>query len=149
MMSIYSQRDQRWAAQEIGLSGLTIGRYGCTITCLAMLASYFGQDINPGAMETLLKFTPQGLIIWQSADFAKFAFESRVRYRDNALISAALKDPKRAVILEVAGHSHWVVATGWQPETNCFKIADPWLGDHSNMKRYGDVINGMAFFKST
>jgi hypothetical protein len=146
MMTIFSQRDPRWAAREIGLSKLTVGRFGCTLTSVAMLSTYFGENLDPGSILSLLKFTPGGLLIWKSADFAKFRFERRVYYRDNASISAALKDLNRAVILEVAQKSHWVVATGWQPETYCFKIADPWLGDHSNMKRYGDNITGMAFF---
>jgi ABC-type bacteriocin/lantibiotic exporter with double-glycine peptidase domain len=145
-MLTYCQRDPRWATHEIGLSGLTIGRYGCTITCVAMLASYFGQILTPSAVENLLKFTPQGLIIWKSADFSKFRFENREHCQDNYNISAALKDPKRAVILEVSHHSHWVVATGWQEEGYCYKIADPWFGDHSNMVRYGNNITGAAYF---
>lgn len=147
-MLSFSQRDPRWATRLIRGSNVTIGRYGCTITCIADLSTYFGDNLTPQNVNDICKFTPSGLVYWASCKFGHFVFDRRAYGRNDGEIIAALKDPKRAVILQVAAASHWVVATGWQPETKDYKIADPWLGDHSNMGRYNHDITGAAYFKA-
>ncbi len=147
-MLSYSQHDLRWANQLIRGTNLSIGRFGCTITCIADLSTYFGDNLTPADVNEIIKFTANGLVYWTSCSFGHFVFDRRTYGRDYAAISAAILDPKQAVILQVARASHWVVATGWQPEINDFKIADPWLGDFSNMARYRKDITGAAFFRS-
>jgi len=146
-MQSYSQRNPLWASKNIKGSNVSIGRFGCTLTCIADLSTYFGDNLNPGKINEICKFTPSGLIYWMSANFSSFVFDRRFYGRNNAEILKALADPDRAVILQVAAGSHWVVATGWQKEIADFKIADPWLGDWSNMARYGRDVTGFATFK--
>ena len=146
-MLSFSQRDPRWATRLIGGSFLTLGRYGCTITCIADLSTYFGDNLTPLQVNKICKFTSGGLVYWASCRFAHFVFDRRAYGRSNLQIHTALKDPDRAVLLQVASASHWCVATGWQKEIADFKIADPWLGDFSNMARYGKDITGAAYFK--
>lgn len=146
-MESYSQRDQRWANEKIGSSDLTVGRFGCTLTCIADLTTYFKPDLTPRQILEKCKFTPQGLIIWASCNFDNFVFERREYNRNDTQIYQAIADPNRAVILQVANKSHWVVATGWNYWQHLFKIADPWLGDRATMKRYADNITGAAHFR--
>ena len=111
-----------------------------------MLSDYFGCFIWPAQIATERKFyTAGGLIIWRNLDFSCFKFERREYGRDDDNIRAAIRDPDRAVILEVA-HSHWVVATGhnW---LRGYSIADPWLGDRATMRRYNNRITGAAYFQ--
>ena len=146
-MKSYSQRDPSWANIKIGNSNLTIGRFGCTLTSIADLSTYFRDFLTPLAVRNICKFTPNGLLIWESCVFENFRFESREYGRFDHNIQQALKDPDRAVILQVANGSHWVVATGKPLFGNKYKIADPWLGDFTDMSRYGNNITGAAYFK--
>lgn len=44
----YNQRDSAWGNQTIGLSGETMKEVGCLVTSMAMIASHYGKQINPG-----------------------------------------------------------------------------------------------------
>lgn len=145
MLKSFSQRDQAWANLTLKPSKLTMGRFGCTTTCIADLSTYFGDNLNPAQVNAKIKYTADGLIIWQSCSFNTFVFERREFGRNEKNIKAALQDPNRAVILQVASGSHWVVCIG--EIAGIFKIADPWLGDKSSMARYNNNITGAAYFK--
>lgn len=140
-----SQRDPKWASGILGKSKLTMGRYGCTTTCLSMLSDYFNMYLNPAEMSRKIKYTIDGLIIWASVYFPTFKFEKRVYGFKTEPIDISLKDPKKAVILQVQGN-HWVVALGRIPLTNTYRIADPWFGDVSTTLRYKNQITGSAHF---
>ncbi len=146
-METYSQRDCRWAGMQIGESRLTMGRFGCLITGIAMLTTHFKPDRTPAEMLTRLRFTPGGLVIWASARFENFAFRKREHSRNDTEIAKHLKHPDLAVILQVATYSHWVVATGIQPASGLVNIADPWLGDRASMARYKNDITGAVYFE--
>lgn len=145
-MLSFSQRDPRWANILIGKSRLTIGRYGCTITSIADLSTYFGDNLTPDQINGKIRFTPDGLVIWASCVFGHFLFERREYGRNDREIAAALAHPDRAVILQVANKSHWVVASGFDRPNKLFRIADPWLGDRATMARYKNDITGAAYF---
>lgn len=62
---IYSQRDPQWAAQRLGtVNGITIGGYGCILTCQAMKAGYYNHEIKPNALDDI--FTNRN--IYQQGD---------------------------------------------------------------------------------
>lgn len=146
MFKSFSQRDTQWAAKVMPPSTLTLGRYGCTTTCIADLSTYFGDNLTPARIADLIRFTVNGLIVWQTCNFAHFAFDRREIGRNDANIQAAINDPNRAVILEVAHGTHWVVAIDNAPG-NMYRIADPWLGDKTSLARYNGNITGAAYFK--
>lgn len=148
-MQTYSQRDPGWAYFNIKGSKLSIGRFGCTLTAVADLSTYFGDNFTPNDINQKTNFTSGGLIIWNSCFYPTFHFERREYGRNDENILRAIQDPSAAVILQVAEGSHWVVATGWQKENKTFKIADPWLGDFSNLARYNNSITGAAYFRRT
>lgn len=145
-MTIYSQRDPRWANLLMGNSGLTVGRAGCVITDIAMLTTYFLPAKTPMKLLHQLKFTNEGKIIWASASFENFAWYKRVYNRDEREIEVHIKNPRLAVILEVANRSHWVVATGYELLSKKIRIADPWTGDRASMDRYRNNITGASYF---
>lgn len=144
-MLLLSQRDPKWADTRLGKSKLTIGKFGCTITCIAMLSDYFGHDVTPDQIATkLARFTPEGLLIWQSLNLPTMKFEKRLYGQHPDAIAESLRDPNKAVILEVQG-KHWVVALG-KDVLGRMRIADPWFGDRSTMNRYKGQITGSAHF---
>lgn len=146
-MQIFSQHDPRWNFERIGNSPLTVGRYGCTLTCVAMLTTYFLPEKTPGQLARSLQFTADGLLVWSSCQFENFIFERRVYGRDDLGIRLHLADPNLAVILQVARRTHWVVATSRFSGDGTYQVADPWTGNKATMRRYGDDISGAAFFK--
>lgn len=53
-MSLFSQRDSRWATERLGtVDGATIGQYGCYTTAQAMSATNYGIDTDPKRLDQL------------------------------------------------------------------------------------------------
>lgn len=59
----YSQRDSRWSQQKLGTSTLTIGDYGCAITCIAMMARVRPDKVN-NIMVSSGAFHQNALVKW-------------------------------------------------------------------------------------
>jgi len=147
-MIIYSQRDERWADKQIGQSDLKMGRYGCTVCCVAMLTTYFRDNFTPDELLKKLQFTSDGLLIWSSCVFPYFKFNLRDYSPSKSVILAHLKDPKLAVILKVGNINHWVVAYHYNKITGRFLVADPWFGKLVDLKLYDNKITGAVYFTS-
>lgn len=144
-MKILSQRDPLWAKVPIGESSLTLGRYGCTITSISMLTDYFGGWSPPDVMARKQKFTKDGLIIWQALNLPTVSFEKRLFGRNDVEIEKSLKDPDKAVILQVENY-HWVVCLG-KDLLGRYRIADPWFGDKSSVTRYKSITGSAHFVR--
>ena len=147
-MIILSQRDSKWSAEKLGQSVCTVGRYGCVTVCLSMLSDYFkeqkGSFVNPAKLARGLKFTNDGLIIWSSLPLLlQFSLSKRLYQRNDVEIGISLKDPKKAVILQVENF-HWVVALRRLP-FGVYLIADPWTGTKRLSTAYKN-ITGSAHF---
>ena len=129
-----SQRDEKWASEKLGKSYVTVGRYGCLVTSLSMLSSYYGGYKSPKALAKGLSYTKDGLVIWSSLPkMLPFELDRRLYRRDDKAIKASLKDPDTAVILEVDNY-HWVVAIGFYKFAPwVYRIVDPWTGRVTNM----------------
>jgi hypothetical protein len=57
----YSQRDPAWADEPLGHgSQLTIGSWGCLLTCYAMMLTAYGKRITPLELNQSLKSLPEG-----------------------------------------------------------------------------------------
>lgn len=146
-MKSYSQRDPLWANRTIGSTQQTLGKVGCAITAIADISTYFGSNYTPAMVEHTAHFNSNAEILWASCDFLDFKFVSRDASFIAEHINAAMKDPQMAVILCVAGGSHWVAPLRWNWLFNCWTICDPWFGDVSTMRRYKNDIVGAAFFR--
>lgn len=143
-----SQQDPRWANVTLGNSRYTIGRYGCTTTCLSMLSDYFKCYQAPDKVaKGGAKYTLDGYIIWESLNFSSMAFEARVRSRDDKMIQTSLNDRTRAVILNVNNGAHWVVAVNKVLFSNDYWVIDPWSGNKVKAcKTYKNIV-GSAHLK--
>lgn len=142
-----SQRDPRWASHRMLPSALTLGRYGCTTTCISMLSDYYGHFRTPNVMASAhIPYTKDGLIIWDKMKLQGFNFQKRLRATDHKAIQDSLKHKNTSVILEVDG-CHWVVALSRVPFTNTYRIADPWDGKVKYSTAY-KRITGSAHFTS-
>lgn len=144
-MILLSQRDPRWADKPIGASNIKLGRYGCTVTCISMLTDYAGAWQRPDEIASHKDwFTKDGLVLWSKLSLPAITFEKRLYGKNDDEIMKSLKDPNKAVILQVQNY-HWVVCIGknW---SGSYRIADPWTGKKANISKYNNEITGSAHF---
>jgi len=153
----YSQMDSRWGSELLGFNTepqYNIHNYGCLITCLAMIHSYYGAKVDPSLMNNLLKdakgYAGGGNYIWGT--FPKILKKvTEHLYRTPApLTDDRIEDIKNAidegypVMVQldynprtVGLDMHYVLFIGYNPEDeNDFTILDPLGGKVVSLKKY-------------
>jgi len=152
-----SQRDARWATTLMGGGNLTVGRYGCTTTCISMLTDYFKCKQSPKeiALNKNNYIKNDSNINWMTLDFPTFSF----RWREGSYFSETPLDmemiksymvkgtqgnPDRAVLLEVDNHSHWLL--GLWPIGDDILAVDPWTKKTCEVLKEYKNITGAALF---
>lgn len=156
-LRLYSQRDPRWAAAPLG--DTTIGKAGCYITCVAMLASLAGYSDTPD--QTLAKLMQAGamsgpLLLYPEripTAYPKLEWRGRLDYRN---VPADVDRVRRELasgptIIEVdfdprapGFNQHFVLGLGFVDDD--IEIADPWDG-HAKLllrSRYAFPKGGLA-----
>jgi len=137
----FTQRDPRWANKKLGFSNLTIGGYGCTLTCLSSLISYvYQEEYQPDKVNDLLKKANAyvgGLVLWSRIPLAfnKLRWIKRVYAYNNLETSIYVYIRKMPVLVEVnavkiGAARHWVLFLGNQ------KCLDPWSGNIISTSTY-------------
>lgn len=114
------QKDQRWAADQLGTSTGTLGSHGCLVSSVAMACSDLGVELTPKELNERLKkadgFLPQGWVVWNAlprvtdkklaADYHPAA--------SHAVMDAALERGAYPVVkyFLLGGIQHWCVIVG-------------------------------------
>jgi len=112
-----------------------------------MLSDYFGSFSAPDEIASHKDwYTPTGLVLWPKFVFPHMRFDGRYFGRNDEAIMAALKDPNRAVILNVDNGAHWVVALRKTFFGNDYVVLDPWWGDKRTACGSYKNIVGFATF---
>lgn len=62
----YSQKDSRWGNSRIGQSSYRIKDYGCALTSVSMIFSYYGEKITPGEI-TKERIFDYAMIEWPNS----------------------------------------------------------------------------------
>lgn len=116
-------KDGRWANNQMGSSGTTIGKSGCAITSVAMLMAYRGIPVDPGKLNAWLSrnggYSSDGSLKWASAaNFGSMCW-SGFGWLGTSTLTSPL-DTKRSIdsgqLLVVASarfSPHWVVLVGY------------------------------------
>lgn len=141
-MEILSQRDIRWKNKTINGTTSTIGDYGCTLTCLAMLA-----DTTPDIVEGKLEFSVDR-IIWTSINKTdlpiRFPDMGRVYSYDNDKVKEAIEKNGGCLvevdfdgITSTPNDRHWVLFVGKG------KAYDPWTGTEILTTKY-PILKGFC-----
>lgn len=146
---IYSQRDPQWASQRLGtVNGITIGGYGCILTCNAMKAGYYGHQITPNALDDI--FTNRGIYVQgdllpDSGIHQVFDDIQLVEVKNFAGIPTDMnylkeksQDPTLTVTIEVdfdhnpsdGIQTHFVELHSY--DGNTLRIYDPWYGQEDD-----------------
>lgn len=146
-MTLYNQTDPRWSMEKLGKSQSTVGRYGCLITAIMTLNSWYGGTETPGWAARNLSFTSGGLLFWKSLSekMRKIRFVYRYYKEDREKILSILQSNDNAAILEVpfAGAKHWLALVGYS-RLNGYRVADPLHGDIVWLKSRYSSVSGFA-----
>lgn len=134
-----------YGATKIGKTSRTLAEVGCTITCVAMSSSYFGEYRTNKELASALQFTADAKIIWSSIGkaFKRFEFLLRFYTNDRAIITEALSNPNKTVLLNVDHGGHWVLAVR-RLYGDTYWVADPWTGTR---KIYSGVVGGAVLVR--
>lgn len=146
-MTLYSQRDPRWSNTKLGTSNVTIGGYGCTLTCLSMLANIPPDEANK-RMIAGGAFAKQNLVDWTKLSNTTLNLSLEWRgwtYDNNAVKSAISRFGACLVEVDFDGTErtddrHWVIFIGNQ------KMWDPWTGTERPTSTY-PILRGFSVIK--
>lgn len=157
---VMGQKDTKWANQQLGTVAGTIGQYGCLLTCMSMLASYYGHNINPAEMDNWLKNNSgyvQGNLYRNDAfarEFPDCGYKDPIFCTNYTApldkINAELKAGRPVVVMVDFDHdpndgiqTHFVLIVGLNDD-GVYIINDPWYGDQVFFTgRYG-IDQGLA-----
>ena len=116
----YSQKDPRWARDELGRSGDTLASDGCVVTSVAMALGNLGFDTTPGDLNDRLtktgNYTPRGWLIWNGVSEVTGG-RARAHYYDTVsdpLIGQCLARGDYPLVRFILpnGRSHWAMVVG-------------------------------------
>lgn len=146
-----SQRDEKYKLKKLGTSSVSIGNYGCLLTCHAMLLNYYGKDFTVDSLNEFYKSKgvfDQGSLInfWAAANcFDDITADEYINcYTTPApldTIDKYLAEGKPVIALvdfsPTAGvQTHFVLIIG---KENDYLINDPWTGEtYFFTAKYGD-----------
>lgn len=138
-INVYSQRDARWANEKMSPSRLTVGNYGCLMTCLA--ATY---RQSPATLNSYLSryggYTSGGLLIHTVA--ARFDGARGMQYAGTGRLPSNAQSVGRGIrrravyivrSLRPLGATHWVLV--YKATSGQAYYMDPWDG---TTRRVGD-----------
>lgn len=131
-MNPLSQRDPRWKDIKLGNSNVTIGAYGCFITCIAYLLGTTPDIVNDRLKATKDGYVQNNLVSWSKLPeaFPGVAVSHVLEPYNNDVVKANLP-----VLVTVDGSPigsplHAVVYIGNQ------KLMDPWTGTIEPTSKY-------------
>lgn len=151
-MIYYWQKDPKWANIKLGTSNVTIGGYGCLISSVSSVLTYWGKDINPAQLNdglnkvggyqdgNLLKFNAiEKLYPDIKMDWNNYLKSGITKERIDAILAT-----NHPVIVQVDYNpattvmdQHWVVIIG--KSAKGYTIMDPITGKCEEFsERYGD-----------
>lgn len=111
----YSQTDSRWANLKLGKTRYTISQIGCVVCGLAQIQSYQqGKQITPAKMLKTLSFDGNGCVYWPSGSHVN----TSSNYSANIYKQLAKGKPVLVGAFTPSGKQHWVVATGYDVNSN-------------------------------
>src|SRR3972149_6120271 len=122
----YNQRDARWFYTAMGYSRLATGEYGCLVTSMAMVASHYGKNINPGDISS----TPSAF--FSNTAWLNYSFTVRGVYMSRTERYSGLNrtgidrevSAGRPGVVAVMNLGHYVVIKG--KSGSQYIMNDPW-----------------------
>lgn len=134
----YSQFDPRWANVPIGNSTSLIGRFGCLVTSVAMVYTYFGQPTTP---DVIAGQTYR----YEGANMRNKEVEGATKVNlassESAMIDFFKEHPGGIIILGLwvnpggGSTQHYMVISGYDSSQNQFILYDPARGPDACLRK--------------
>ncbi len=154
----YKQGDPRWANEKLFNSSVTIGRYGCAVSSLAILLSKFGYNDTPLDVNNKLKvfmLPGEGDMQWyqvKNAYAVELSYFRRVNYTTIEAcynyIRGQIRQDKPVIVCMKKNETHFVAVNGiletaYDPEAGTVDkktvmISDPGHLGYSSLEDYLD-----------
>jgi uncharacterized protein YvpB len=144
----YSQKDRRWGYNRIGLSSSLLKDYGCAVTSLAMIFSYYGKEITPGRLASQPIFY-RDLIVWpnywKGLKLTSSTSHGGINWStvDKEIKS---KHPVIVFVRAAGGKGHYVVIHG--KDKRGYIVHDPLFGPNIYLKTTQKLV-GAVYSSST
>lgn len=151
-MKILSQLDPRWCNVRIGQSPVFIGHYGCYLTSILNGANALNANpkglLPPDLAANVASFQADGQLYADKVcrQVGTIKFNGKEEGENKANILAALKDPRRFVILNVNHGAHFVLCYGKVPLMDDWFVADPLGGKIVRAKAKYHNVEGARHF---
>ena len=151
-MKLLSQLDPRWCNVKLGSTPYPIGRWGCYETSILNGAN--ALNANPKGLlpsdlaANVANFNSNGDLFAEKIckQIGTIKFNGKELTYNPVNIAAALKDPRRFVILNVNGGAHFVLCWGKVPLFDDWFVADPLGGKIVRAKaKYHNVVGARYF----
>jgi len=118
----YSQTDSRWGNLKIGVSSSKMKDYGCAITSVAMMYTYYGKKYTPKDILNKSDFAGD-LIYWPSGWHHLYT----TSYKSE--VDSILKNDGVAIVhLKFSGGGHFIVIGG--KDKKDYIVHDPYFGSN-------------------
>jgi GH25 family lysozyme M1 (1,4-beta-N-acetylmuramidase) len=158
-LDIYGQKDPRWSGEKLGTSSVTIGAYGCLLSCAAMVCKYYGKDTDPSKLNQDLiainGYESGNLLKWGAIEtiYPDIVLDwDRFLANPTDVDIDAVLERDQPVIVQVdynlatsALEQHWVIIVG--KEGSDYLIIDPIDASTAYLSRYGNEALRMAVYK--
>lgn len=134
----YAQDEGSWANDYIAGSSFKMKDWGCAITSVAMVASYYGEKINPGDIaEEISFFNNNGEIIWGNpAEDLDLKLDKNTAHSgvdwDEVDDYIETGHPVIVFIRSGTGAGHYVVVHGYDKDHDDYVVHDPIAGTGPN-----------------
>lgn len=142
-VSKYLQNDSRWSSEHLGHSKATIGKSGCTVSCVAMVESYLtGGKVTPKIIAETRQFDEGGRFYWPN----DYVVDYTADYMSEIYQQLSRKRPVLVGGFTPGGKQHWVLVTGYTGKHNSrlnlsdFIINDP-SGRYETLAEYFSVYS--------
>ena len=129
-MKLYSQRDDRWKLKKLGFSNVSIGNFGCAMTCYAMMWNTEPDKVNEWfknngcfAQENLIWWAKTPGFVWRSWSYENDKVKEAIDKYGACIVETDFNNnPKDG--------SHFVLFIGNG------KMYDPWDGKEKPTSSY-------------
>lgn len=130
----YSQRDPRWADEEIGRTNSKMQYWGCAVSSVAMVFTRLGSSVSPGTLANRNSLFDKDLIIWPdswSSGSINLSSSTSHGNVDWSTVDASIKQgiPVIVHIARAHGGGHYVVIHG-KDDKGRYVVHDPYFGSN-------------------
>ncbi|MEA2006907.1 MAG: C39 family peptidase [Patescibacteria group bacterium] len=145
----YAQNDTKWGYKRIGLSSSLMKDYGCAVTALSMVFTYYDEDITPGKLSSQPIFY-RDLIVWpenwKGLELTSSKSHGNVDWNR---VKKELKKDRPVIVFVRArtGAGHYVVIHG-RDKNGKYIVHDPLFGPNLYLDTTKDLV-GAIYDSST